>query len=1096
MMKILSAICCAFALVLALGAISSTHAQNLQRGEIRGFVYDSTHSIVPKAKVTVSNPSTGYKREVESDETGSYSFPQLLPGVYRIRAEAAGFAATEVTDITVDIGASLELNVTLPVKGQTTTVTVSASETGPVDTTTAGINQVINEKDISDLPLSGRDYRDLAQLSSSAQIVPGLRGGIRLGGQQSDFLGMVIDGQDSFNNFFGEIFGSLETKNFTIPLDAVQEFQVVTDGFAPEFGRATGGLVNVITKSGTNELHGEAHEFYRGSNLTATDALGEPSNISSQNQFGGSVGFPIHKDRQFLFLSTDIQRENGPLVTNLCGAGTVAACNALTSGITGPTFANCLPGACPVGETPIPGNVTGYSLPASCGTPAAGATFLSACFGANSLSDLNGPHTQFQDLATLLGHYDYQFSPANHFSFRSYGTRNHTAGFTGGLGQNETPIGFSGTENFVNRGISGVASLNTVLGRKVNEIRVSVELETRARHAAQPGTPTILIDQTGALFGDRYYLPINGNNYKFQFADNFSYSFGKHDIKFGGDSDTFEDRKDTFVGWSTGQYEFSGLSDFQNGNAFGIIQDLGLNNQNLFQAGTLNPSYLTGVGLYWQDKWQVTPRITLTYGVRWDGTWYPQPQTALPGMETYVGTGANTKLAPIPQRQPDDFKQWGPRIGLAWNVGSTQSPTVVRAAWGYYYAILPTIFLPTGGGGKTTGLFCFPPYTCPGLPAPGFPYLFPGSTSLGVNQLCNTQDPVNGIVYGCPGPNLVDPNFQNPRVSSLTTSLEHSFGGGWTVTGTFAYVNSQHLRTGGYGSEEAWARNFVKCGGAGQPPATDQFGRAILCGLLDPTLAASTDTTASYAHGNYESFVVNATKRFSNHFQFFGNYMYSKNKDNGASERDTDTYFGQQDPFNIALDYGRNSLDINHQFKAGGVYELPLGFTVSSTLIAHSGVPFPLYIDVDVNGDTVANSGYSHNNDRPSVQIGSGKPYLLGRYPYNQPNYAEWDARLQKDIKLHERYTVQFSGDFYNVTNRHNVYSNPDTNGTIDYSANCTPWTTLYPTSTALGSSCTPLTSLPTIVRNSQVAGAFGAITQVAPGSTPFAFQAGVKFIF
>ncbi|MGC1688308.1 MAG: carboxypeptidase regulatory-like domain-containing protein, partial [Candidatus Acidiferrales bacterium] len=563
---------------------------------------------MPNAKVTISNPSTGYKREVKTDSGGTYSFDDLLPGVYKVRAEAEGFAATEVTDITVQIGASLDLNVTLPVKGQTQTVTVSASALGPVDTTTAGINQVINEKDVEDLPLSGRDYRDLAQLSSSAQIVPGLRGGIRLGGQQSDYLGMVVDGQDTFNNFFGEIFGSLETKNFTIPLDAVQEFQVVTNGFAPEFGRATGGLVNVVTKSGTNEVHGEAHEYYRGSGLTAQDALGNPPNISTQNQFGGSIGFPIHKDRQFLFLAGDTQKQNGPLVTNLCSSGSVADCNAMLSGITGPTFANCVTLPCPAGEVPVPGPLTaGFQLPSSCGTPTAGQTYLQACFGVASLADFNGPHTQFQDLFTLLGHYDYQFSPANHFSVRAYATRNHTDGFTGGLGQNETPAAFGDTENFLNEGISTVFSLNTVLGRKVNELRVSVSAENRIRHAADGFQQTNLIGP--GLIGERYYLPINGENDKLQIADNFSYSFGKHDMKFGGDSDTFEDRKDTFVGWSTGQYEFSlldtfseDLSAFQAGTPNALIQDLGLNNTPLFNAGTLYPNYLTGVGLYWQDK--------------------------------------------------------------------------------------------------------------------------------------------------------------------------------------------------------------------------------------------------------------------------------------------------------------------------------------------------------------------------------------------------------------------------------------------------------------------------------------------------------------
>ena len=206
------------------------------------------------------------------------------------------------------------------------------------------------------------------------------------------------------------------------------------------------------------------------------------------------------------------------------------------------------------------------------------------------------------------------------------------------------------------------------------------------------------------------------------------------------------------------------------------------------------------------------------------------------------------------------------------------------------------------------GLFCFSGPTC--QPTPQFPYLFPNTTSLGINQLCDTPDPQNGVVYGCPGPNIVDPNFKNPRISNLTGSIEHTFARSWTATLTFAWANSQHLRTGGYGSEEAWYRNFTSDG-------TDQFGRAILTGVLDDTLASSTNITASYAHGNYVSGVFNLTKRFSNNFQMFTNYIWSQNKDNGASERDTDTYFGQQDPFNINLDYGRNGLDIKHQFKAG-----------------------------------------------------------------------------------------------------------------------------------------------------------------------------------
>ncbi len=1132
--SVVAAVTIAFSITTILLAAPSAPAQSLERGEIRGVVYDSSHGLVVGATVTISNPSTGYKRELTTDATGSYDFAQLLPGVYRIQAEAPGFAATEITDVHIDIGASLSLDITLPVKGQTQTVVVSAESTGPVDTATAGINQVINQRDLESLPLSGRDYRDLAQLSSSAQVVPGLRGGIRLGGQQSDYLGIVVDGQDTFNNYFGEIFGSLETKNFTVPLEAVQEFQVVTNGFAPEFGRATGGLINVVTKSGTNELHGEAHDYYRGSRFTEDDAVGEPPNITTQNQFGGSVGFPIHKDRQFLFLAADTQLQNGPLVTQFCPAGAgQATCLAALASTTGPTFANCAPGTCAAGTVPLPSNLpAGTLLPSGCGTPAAGDLVLQDCYGVSSLAGFEGPHNQFQNLFTILGHYDYQFSPANHFSIRSYFTRNHTNGFSGAQGQNEIPQAFDNTEDFTNKGASVVFSLNTVLGRKVNEIRISLSDEVRERHANSNSPGLSISDSSipdlavGSAFnygiGQRYYLPINNQDGKFEAADNFDYSFGKHDIKFGGDVVTFEDRKDSFVGWGAGEYDYFSLAAFNSGVAAGLTgcgpaatgpnaftcllsQGVALNGKPLSFLGpatTLFPNYQTDLGLYWQDKWQLTPSLTVTYGLRWDGTWNPQPQTPLWGTTVLVGQGAGSHDSAVPQRVPADFNQWGPRIGVAWNVRRGPHPTVIRGAWGLYYALTVGIFMPTAGAGNLT--HCIGSCGFPDGGAVGFPYLNPNSTPLGVNQLCGTQ-------FGCPAPTsgggYVDPQFENPRVSSFTGGIEQSLPYNLVVTGTFSYVHSTHLRTGGYDSEEAWQRNYVIDG-------TDPYGRSILDGtytfaggvqtgvtqtLLDPTLPVATNETASFGYGNYESLVLNVTKRFSNHFQVFGNYIWSQNKDNGASERDTDTYFGQQDPINLKIDYFRNGLDIRQQFKAAGVYELPWGFEVSSSVIAHTGVPFPLYIAQDINGDGVSDLG--HNNDRPTFTNSHGKTSLLTRYPFDQPGYFEWDGRLQKDIPIHERFHVIASGDFFNLTNRGNLYSNPNSPNTATISlAGCTarPAPTVAPgfTGTAtgpIGMICPSLTpaTMPVIGVNG-----FRAITQIAPGSTPFAFQAGVKFVF
>jgi len=1106
-MKIWKAVLIAVLLSLSLILAGAAPAQNTQNGAIRGTVYDTSHASVATAKLTLTNPSTGIRRELPVETDGSYSFDNVAPGEYTIVAVADGFAVTTVKQIVVNVGASLQLDISMPLKTQSQSIEVTASSGAVVDTTTAGITQLLNSTSVENLPFPGRDYRDLAQLSPSAQVVPGLRGGIRLGGQQSDYSGLVIDGADATNNYFGENFGSLETKNLTVPLEAVQEFQVVTNGFAPEFGRATGGLLNVVTKSGTNAIHGEAHEYYRGGNLTANDGLGEPSNIDNQNQFGGSAGFPIHKDRQFLFLATDIQRENGPLNTVFCPptAANFVACQAFEAS-PGPVIG--------------PQLVASDTLPSACGGAVAiGQSLLPACYGALTAGALTGAHNQYQNFFTLLGHYDYQFSPANHFSIRGLGSRNHTNGFTGGQGQTETPYSIGAAENFVNQGVGGVFALTTVLGRKVNEARLEISGETRKRHPIDSGAPQILINENGISFGQRFYLPSNNDAGKLQAADNFSYSFGRHDMKFGGDVDSFTDRKDIFAGWSTGEYEFNTLCDFDpvpgavwcsaadpnySGttptapNPFFFVQGVGLNNQNVFKANTLKNNYQTGIGLYWQDKWQLTSRITLTYGLRWDGTTNPQPQSAIPGNTVWIGEGSSSKMVAPPQHVPNDFTQFGPRVGFAWNVGGTEHPTVVRAAWGLYYAQTPLIFFPTIGTSKQTTIFCPPIFGC--SPSSNLPYLFPSTLPISASGLCTS-------VAGCPGISYVDPAFRNPRVSNFTVGVEHSFTNTWSVSANYVYVHSWDLRTGGFSTTQ-WFRNFI-------PGGKDQFGRTLItgnvCSLqqpaaclpgetpnadgtltqiatpLDPTLFSSSEL-ASFGRGNYNEFVLGVNKRFAQRYQFFANYTWSRNFANASSERDTETFFGPQDPFNLNLDYGRDGLDVTNQLKGGMVFDLPYHFTWSTNFILHSGLAYPAYSSLDLNGDTVINQ--FSNNDRPTVQIGGGKPFLLPEYPGRQPAYYNWDMRIARDFRFTERYSVRLSADLFNLTNSSNLYSDPDVSGFVgpSNSASCVA------VNAALFAniSCPNLTAIPT-PHNTP---GYRTLDQLAPGANAFAAQFGARFQF
>ncbi len=992
------------AALLILCGSAAAWGQTLDRGQIQGTVYDPTRAAIPSAQVTLSNDATGFQRIVQANQVGVYTFPQIPPGTYKIGAEFGGFSPTTITDIGVNVGSSLTLDITLQLAGQAETVTVAA-ESGVVDTSTAGISQLINAQGIANLPLSGRDYRDLAQLSPSAQVVPGLRGGIRLGGQQSDYVGLVIDGGDAYNNFFGEFFGSLETKNFTIPLDAVQEFQVVANGFAPEFGRSTGGLLNVVTKSGTNELQGTAHYFYRDDALATDDALGVPSNIDLQQQFGGAVGFPIERDKQFLFLAVDRQLQHGPLVTNFSR------------------------------------DVQGVAVPE---------------LGISDLSSFEGPHEQFQNLFSILGRYDVRMTQRHNLAVRTFFTRNHTDGFTGGRGQNEIQASFGNTENFRNQGVNTVVTLNSVLsGSKTNEMKVLYSYETRPRFA-NDALPEVQINDTGT-FGGRFFLPINGDNEKLQIQNNFVYVFGKHDMKFGGDINAYALRKNVFIGWSRGTYVFNTLEDFNARIPFGFIQGFGLNGVPYEEAASVpERSRQTGIGLYWQDKWQVTPSLSLTYGLRWDGTNNPSAISPTPGEQVYAGEGSGSRLVAPPQDPPDDYQQWGPRIGMSYRLPSKAHPTVVRAAWGLYYAQIPTIFIPLGSG-RTAALFCFFDPGC--LPPGGFPTIFPDSLSPG--------DPTSEFL-GPPGISYMDPDFRNPRVSNFTTGLEYQIAPNWTASANYAFSHSERLRTGGFGST-AWQRNVVV-------DHVDEFGRSILVpspvffGPLphDPTIGPA-NALASLSRGNYHQIAFNLTRRFADRYQFFVNYSWQQNKDNASSERDSETFFGPQDPFNLDLDYARNALDITHNFKFAGVAQLPYGITVSSTLIARSGLPYPAYIIDDINGDGVSNQGFG-SNDRPVVN----NSFLLERYPVNQPSYFAIDLRVSKEFALAGRQNVEVLAEIFNLFDTDNLFSNPNISGFVN----------------------TNLTRPPQPGDIGPTGAAYRTLDQISPGSAPFGVQLGVRFNF
>ena len=284
----------------------------MEKGAINGTIFDPSGALVPGAGVTVINTWTGAERVLISNEAGRFRADVLPAGEYVIEISLAGFSRTIVEGVVLSVGQELIEDVTLQLEAVGQEITVQ-SGTARMDKSETRVNTAINNEYVENLPISGRDFRDFANLSPTADTTPGLRSPVRLQGQAGEYTGLIIDGVDNRNSFFGEWFGSLETKNFTVPQDAIQEFQVRDTTLGGV--RARHGI-NVVTKSGTNDWHGSAHWFFQSNTFIAdTSVPADPETtiapgLNTRHQFGGTV--PIARDKAFFFLALDAQQQGTP----------------------------------------------------------------------------------------------------------------------------------------------------------------------------------------------------------------------------------------------------------------------------------------------------------------------------------------------------------------------------------------------------------------------------------------------------------------------------------------------------------------------------------------------------------------------------------------------------------------------------------------------------------------------------------------------------------------------------------------------------------------------------------------------------------------
>lgn len=729
-----------FVVAMATAAVSSTAAQTLDRGEINGTIRDETGALVPDVTVTLHDTKTGFERTTVSTLAGQYSGPLLPLGVYVVQAERSGFSAVKSDPLPLTVGQALVVNLVMKVAPVTETVEVLAPNTSPA------LGTVLDDTAIANLPINGRDYRDFALLSPTARSITGTRGTFRVAGQPGDYLALNVDGADFTNNFFGEFFGSLETKNFTIPLEAVQEFQVSAGGLGAQSGRSNGGLVNVVTKSGSNTRHGSFAYFLRHHDLTANDAFGNPPTGLVRHNGGTSVGGPAVANRTFYFVAADVQRQTTPLTVKF--ARTVA----------------------------------GVAVPE---------------LGLASLSGLEGQFPRHENVTTILVKVDHMLATSHRLSVRADFTRNQGDNIAGG-----SPIlsrARSNLESFHNQGISMVASLNSSLGpRWFLESKVQISGESRPRNPQATG-PQVQISDTGT-FGGSASLPSAQDMYRYQASENIGYLRGRHAFKIGADYDGFNMRNNSFAQALNGAYTFPTLEAFIQRRPSLYSQNFGLNGHTALDAALLKSFWQQEVAAYVQDRFRPTSRLTIEAGLRYDAQLNPQPQAAIAGVKVPVGlpvrAGNQVQLAyaAVPQGIPDATNEWGPRGAVAYDPAGDGS-TLLKSSAGFYYGRTPMIYFPVRGSGISNTTLVAAPSR--------FGVTFP-------NVLPSTIVPGSALatLVGPPSIQYVDPDFGNPRVLQVTASVTRHLVADLSLEAGYISSHSRHLRIGGFRST-LWDRNLA-----------------------------------------------------------------------------------------------------------------------------------------------------------------------------------------------------------------------------------------------------------------------------------------------
>lgn len=1014
------------ALCLGLGAVTAMAQSQASTGQISGGVLDSQGAAIVDATIKATNTQTGQEARATSTFNGNFTIVLLPPGVYNVSSEAKGFAATNVSNVEVVVGRTTTLNISMGVTGVSEVVSVTAGAI-QVQTTRSEADSVLNQQAINDLPINGRRFQDFVTLTPTAQV-DSQRGQISLVGQRGIYGANInIDGSDYNQPFFGGIRGGERSNNaFTVPQEAIKEFQVVAAGYTAEFGRSTGGVVNAVTKSGTNAFHGSAFYLHRPKELamknlfydalelsvnqsrtqrglTAIDVVPAPT----QQQWGGSFGGPVKKDRAFFFGAYEQQR-----------------------------FRNNR-------------NVFFDVFSSAAFVPSAASQEAFDYY-----QSLQAPFTSTNDAIAFLGRFDYELSQNHRFNIRYSHSKNEALN-SNSVGNQLFPTTISALSN------NGTEKDNTdiVVGQMtsflstnlVNELRTQYAREERPRpaNAVEPNVTNGI-----GRFGTVNFLGQNvQNDWRVQIADSLIWSHGAHTFKFGGEYNHVYVAQ-TFGFNQTGVFNISGAATSQAGITTILdIMSLGGTIPNRFdssavtylkQIGNLQAAWGTNeIAFFGQDAWRVRPNFTLNLGLRWEGQYNPDPQAnntvlinLIKGFKFPSGHIADPTII------PDDTKQWGPRLGFAWDPWG-DSKTVVRGYAGVYNARTPqlifagpfnnfrtppgdlsiqlplsTATLAVGNPLKTcTTVWC--QLNLIGVNLNNFPLnKLPILTAEQVQSIAGALGLSGFSPFTGAQPILMEPHFKNPRSYQAGLGVEREMARGLTVGADFAYVNTIHLQRN---REVNIPVPFLRATDPAQRPfyglrtavtaAPCSTAPAGSCVRPIPSLG-SIQLRESSARSLYRALTLRA--KFQRKWgQFNAFYTLSKSLSDDDNERDAGGV-GYDDNYNFVPEYGPARLDRRHQFLFSPVMFLPMGFDLSSAVRILSGRP----IDATLGSDnSPAGNEDLVSNDRPYAA--PGVPFQ--RNAFRNRAIYNIDLRGQKRFNLGETRRVIFSVEAFNILNLENI---------------------------------------------------------------------------